>query len=245
MIPPALPFLTRLMGGFPQVLILFALVNLLMFPLVLAARSIKGTQQDPSVSSPLSRREILQDLGDRRVVLLLGSMLLLYSAHALVFFFLDGYGRSLGIAATGFFLTLSTLGEIGVRLGAGSFFDRGNKAALAALTMAGLAVVYILLALVTDGIPFFCIGLLLGLGWGIAMPVFNGLIFDVSPPRLRAFNTNLGLQMFQAGFFLGPFLGAPVAMNLGFPALFVLCALFSALSAAMAFLLGKDPERKP
>jgi predicted MFS family arabinose efflux permease len=111
--------------------------------------------------------------------------------------------------------------------------------------MTGLAVAYALLALVRETIPFFSIGLLLGLGWGIAMPVFNGLIFDVSPPRLRAFNTNLGLQMFQAGFFLGPFLGAPVAANLGFPALFLVCTLFSVLSAMMAFLLGNDPERKP
>lgn len=239
MIPPALPFLTRLAGGFPHVLILFALINLLMFPLVLAARSFRNGVGRQADSSPLSRQEILKDLRDPRVVLILAAMLLLYSAHALIFFFLDGYGRSLGILGIGFFLTLSTLGEIGVRLAAGSFFDRGNKASLAALTMAGLAVAYALLALVKESVPFFSLGLLLGLGWGIAMPVFNGLIFDVSPPRLRAFNTNLGLQMFQAGFFLGPFLGAPLAVNLGFPALFLMCAAFSLVSAAMAFLLKR------
>ncbi|MEW6666258.1 MAG: MFS transporter [Thermodesulfobacteriota bacterium] len=237
MIPPALPFLTRLAGGFPQVLILFALINLLMFPLVLAARSFKGTERDPTAASPLSRQEILRDLRDTRVVLILAAMLLLYSAHALIFFFLDGYGRSLGIEATGFFLTLSTLGEIGVRLAASSFFDRGNKASVAALTMTGIALAYALLSLVRESVPFFSLGLVLGLGWGIAMPVFNGLIFDVSLPRLRAFNTNLGLQMFQAGFFLGPFVGAPVTLNLGFPALFLMCAAFSLVSAALAFLL--------
>ena len=52
------------------------------------------------------------------------------------------------------------------------------------------------------------------------MPVFNALLLDVSGSRLRAFNTNLGMQMFQAGFFFGPFIGAPIVAGLGFSRLF-------------------------
>ena len=61
---------------------------------------------------------------------------------------------------------------------------------------------------------FFALGGLLGLGWGVVMPVLNALLFDRSRPKLRAFNTNLGLQMFQGGFFVGPLAGA-VALHRG------------------------------
>jgi len=166
-------------------------------------------------------------------------MLFLYSGHALVFFFLDGYGRSIGILDTGLFLTLSTMGEIGVRLAAGSRFDRMNKPRLIALTMLGLTLGYAALAHVPGETAFFGLGLLLGLGWGIAMPVCNGLIFDISSPRSRVFNVNLGLQMFQGGFFLGPFLGGPIVAHFGFPSLFHLCALLSLLSGGLVFILER------
>jgi hypothetical protein len=42
---------------------------------------------------------------------------------------------------------------------------------------------------------------------------------------------------------VGPFLGAPVAMNLGFPGLFAMCAFFSLVGAAVAFLLKRAIRR--
>jgi predicted MFS family arabinose efflux permease len=45
--------------------------------------------------------------------------------------------------------------------------------------------------------------------------------------------------MFQAGFFVGPFIGGFVVPHWGFPALFQLCALLSLLSAALTFVLGR------
>ena len=38
---------------------------------------------------------------------------------------------------------------------------------------------------------------------GVAMPLINALAFDLSTPRLRAYNSNLGMQMFQGGFSWG------------------------------------------
>jgi predicted MFS family arabinose efflux permease len=237
-VPPILPFLTRTLGGFTQVLIVFALITGLVFPLLARTRRSERSRRIGEARG-LSRAEIAEDLSDVMIVGLLLSMLFLYTGHALVFFFLDGFGRHMGIMGTGFFLTLSTVGEIGVRIAAGSLFDRFNKARLATFSMAGLAPVYILLAHVqADGL-FFLVGLLLGLGWGIAMPVFNALLFDISKPRLRAFNTNLGFQMFQGGFFLGPFIGAPIVARWGFGSLFEWCAIFSLASASLVFFIDR------
>lgn len=240
LVPPFLPFLGRLFGGFNQILLAFAALTLLMFPLIWAVDGKDGGQEGKKTASKLTGREIVEDLQDPRVLLLLISMLMLYCGHALIFFFLDGYGRAIGVAYAGVFLTLSTVGEIGVRVAAGAIFDRCDKIRLSIWTLAGLACCYLILAHVSGMWLFFTLGLLFGLGWGIAMPVFNGLMFDVSKPRFRAFNINLGMQMFQAGFFLGPIIGAPLLAQGGYGMIYHLCAGMSFL--AVIFMLA---ESKP
>jgi predicted MFS family arabinose efflux permease len=230
-VPPLLPFLSRAAGGFTGVLILFACITTLVFPLLAGLRPREGRI---SVGQHrLTLQEVREDLRHMPILFSLMAMLFLYSGHALVFFFLDGYGRSIGIADTGFFLTLSSLGEIGCRVVAGSRFDRAPKASLLTWTMVGLALGYGALAHVPGRIAFFGLGLALGIGWGIAMPVFNSLMFDISQPRFRAFNINLGFQMFQAGFFLGPFVGGPVVARAGFRSLYYAAAGLSLLSALL------------
>ena len=238
MIPPVLPFLTQGLGGFTHVLMLFAGITILVFPLVWGTGRAGIALESALPSKRLGRKDILEDLKNVVILSILAAMLLLYSGCALVFFFLDSYGRSIGIEGTGFFLTLSTIAEIGVRLVAGSFFDRFNKIRLATWTMAGLAISYVCLAHVPGRATFFALGVFLGLGWGVAMPVFSGLMFDISEAKFRAFNINLTMQMFQGGFFLGPFLGAPVVTHWGFTTLFYMSAVFSALSAGLIFHLG-------
>jgi predicted MFS family arabinose efflux permease len=239
MVPPFLPFLKMHLGGFSHVLLFFAALTLLIFPLVLtiADKGLeKGTQ---SGSQPLSGQEILGNLRDIRILRILAAMLLLYCGHALVFFFLDGYGRFLKVEYSGVFLTLSTVGEIGIRVIAGSVFDRMDKGRLAAWSLTALGLAYAVLASVSNQWVFFFLALIFGLGWGIAMPVFNGLMFDVSRPRFRAFNINLGLQMFQAGFFLGPLIGAPLLAGFGYRALYIFCAGTSLLAAVMVVHKGE------
>ena len=239
LIPPLLPFLTRRLGGLPGVLLLFAGITLVIFPLILGVpRARTGTESSLS-QGRLKGREVLDDVLDPNILVTLVAMLLLYIGHALVFFFLDGYGRSVWIRDTGFFLTLSTLGEIGVRLAAGPLFDRVKKARLAGWSLIGITLGYGALGFVSDRTLFFSLGVILGLGWGTAMPVMNGLMFDLSLPKFRAFNINLGLQMFQGGFFLGPIIGGPVVIHWGFPVLFQICAAFGFLCAGLLFHLER------
>lgn len=235
LVPPLLPLLESWLGNFNRMLLLFAALTLLMFPLILALGRKAPEKKDGALPAGLSGREILENLKDIRVIRILLAMLLLYCGHALVFFFLDGYGRSIGLVYAGIFLTFSTVGEIGVRVVAGGLFDRMDKAKLAGWSLVGLGMAYAVLALAPGKWGFFAIGLCFGLGWGVAMPVFNGLMFDVSKPRFRAFNINLGLQMFQGGFFLGPLIGAPILAGWGYAVLYYLCALMSLLAAVLMF----------
>ena len=241
-IPPFLPLLLDVFGGFPRVLLFFSAVIVLIFPLVSRAGNPDQFLAGQPEARRLSWADVLEDLKNPSVYQLLFAMLLLYSGYGLVFFFLDGYGRSLGIGHTGVFLTLATVGEISVRLAGGSFFDRIEKTRLLAGTLVGLACGYLLLARVPGETVFFCLGAVLGLGWGIAMPVFNGLMFDVSQPRFQAFNTNLGMQMFQGGFFIGPFAGGAVVARWGFSPLFFMCAVLSLLAAGLVLAMGRKRQ---
>ncbi len=242
-IPPILPLMDRLSGGFTNTLVFFSIITLLV---IFMLRWIRTPGSDSGKialnESSLSWTEVIGDLKDLRISALLVSMLFFYSTTAIVFFFLDAYGKALGIPSTGLFMSLATGGEIGIRVGAGSLFDRMNKPALTFFTMIMLCVSYFLLAHVGGSISFYTMGLVLGLGWGVAMPVFNGLMFDISEPRFKAFNMNIGLQMFQGGFFFGPFLGGPIVSGMGFKSLFYLCSIMSLISAILIIGLRRRKE---
>ncbi|MCU0580640.1 MAG: MFS transporter, partial [Desulfobacterota bacterium] len=265
-VPPVLKILMERLGGYPQVLIFFAGTMALIFPLIFVRGSGPGERTSPG---RLSRTEIRQNLQQRQILLILTAMLLFYSGYALVFFFLAGYARKLEISNPGLFFTLSTFGEIGIRLAASRFFDRVNKKAASGLTLLALAVGYLLLGRVEGAYGFFALGALLGLGWGVVMPVLNALLFDrsgpklrafnsnlglqmfqggffVGPdrsrPKLRAFNTNLGLQMFQGGFFVGPLAGAVALHRGGYEVLYLFCALLALAAAGLIYLTPVPKE---
>jgi predicted MFS family arabinose efflux permease len=243
LVPPLLPALETLTGGYSRILLLFAALTLCILPLIAFAAPPLADHADRQRPTPLTGRQIAEDLTDPRVLALLAAMLLLYGGHALVFFFLDGFGRSLGLTCAGLFMTMSTVGEIGIRVAAGQHFDRLAKTRLAIASLLALALLYILLPFAAGPLTFVALGLFFGLGWGVAMPVCNGLMFDISRPEFRAFNINLGLQMFQAGFFLGPIVGAPLIAGRGYPALFFAAAGISVAAAALLLLPGRPTIR--
>ncbi len=244
LVPPVVGGLTDRLGGYDHVLWLFGGIMVLMFPLLASAKSGRSTEECATGNSRLRGGEIMDNLKDPRIVLILLAMLFFFSGYALVFFYLSGYGKSVGIAGVGLFFTLSTVGEIGVRFLAGSLFDKTNKAILAAWSLVIVSIGYVLLGNRPSTTVFFSLGLFLGLGWGVIMPVLNGLIFDVSSPRYRPFNTNLGMQMFQGGFFIGPFIGGAILSVAGFQWVFHACAGLGLAAAGMAFLLAGQSCKK-
>jgi predicted MFS family arabinose efflux permease len=235
-LPPFLEILAQRLGGFIPVLNAAALLMLLIFPLLLAMKTAQGNSLGTS-GQRLSFHDLTENLKDRRVAILLVLMLLLYSSFTPVFFFLEGYAKKIAIPNPGLFFTLSTMTEISIRLFAGSLFDRMNKVLLIAGSLAAIGMGYLALAYLSGAIMLYCLGIFLGLGWGVVMPVLNAVMFDVSPPHLKGLNTNLGVQMFQGGFFVGPFIGGMVLAQGDFRELFSLCAVFAFVSVALTPLL--------
>ena len=220
-IPPLLGPLIHWAGTFDRVLDLSALVMFLAFPL------LSFIQDEPAETANhrdgMALAELGRNLSDPRVIVLLLLSLLVWTSFTPVFYFLKGYAEEIGIGNAGWFFTISTLMEISVRIVAGHLFDRVNKWLLLMVALAWLGAGNLILASSPGLVTFYAMSVFLGLGWGVAMPVLSGLVFDVSQPKFRALNTNLAMEMFQAGFFVGPIAGGAILVAWGYSALYYAC----------------------
>jgi MFS family permease len=175
-------------------------------------------------------------------LLLLWLSLVVWTSFTPVFYFLKEYGNIIGATNPGWFFTLSTFTEMGVRVVAGRLFDKLDKSRSLAYSLGWIVLGYIILAHLPDPTVFYVMGLFLGIGWGIAMPLLSGLMFDISRPEFRALNSNLAMEMFQAGFFFGPLLGGMILVHGGYGILFYACGAILAVSVPAAIFLGKRKE---
>ncbi len=235
-IPPLLEPAIRGLGGFLPALYLTALILGLIFPLLGLLRP-GGPGEASRQSYDISLQDVMGNIFNPKIGALLVISLLVFTAFTPVFYFLKGYGQKIGISNVGWFFTLSTVTEIGVRLLGGRLLDRWHKGRFLGVSLIGLAVAYGLFARVTGVKMFYLLALLFGLCWGVALPLLNGLLFDLSEPRLRPLNANLGLEMFQGGFFLGPLAGGWILYRFDYKALFDACALMILVAIGLVPLL--------
>jgi predicted MFS family arabinose efflux permease len=236
--PPILEPLIKILGGFIPVLHLTALLMVLVFPLLLFVKGAR-LEKDPPPSAKITRRDLIDNMKDPKIFSLLAISLLLYVAFTPVFYFLKAYGYEIGISNPGWFFTLSTFTEIAVRLFGGPFFDKMSKPRFLAYSLIGLVIAYLILANTSGMVLFYALGLLFGLCWGVAMPLLSGLLFDSSTARLRALNTNLGVEMFQGGLFLGPMIGGWILAAWDYKVLYYFCGALILLSLGLIPFLSK------
>ncbi|MEW6184109.1 MAG: MFS transporter [Thermodesulfobacteriota bacterium] len=243
-LPPLLDPLIRVGGGFRPVLFITAWLMVFTFPLLLQVKSQKGEIAETDLSKP-SWKDQKENLKDPRIFFLLLISLLVYSSFSPVFFYLKGFALKQGIPNPGWFFTLSTLMEIAVRVLGGSLLDRGSKVRTLLFSLSGLTAACFFLAHVSHPIAFWGLGFWFGIGWGVALPLLNGLIFDCSQPRFRALNTNLAMVMFQGGFFLGPLAGGWVLELWDYKGLYYTCGLMVLIAILLTLSLKKIKKEKP
>ncbi len=221
-VPPLVDPLSRAVGGYMNLLALAGLLMLPVFPLLTWARPTQTHATE--AQGRLRLGEIADNLKDLRISSLLVAYLFLITCFSAVFYFVEGFARSRGIAAAGLFFTFCTLAEIAARLFLGPWTDRASKPAIMLATGLWLAAGYSALAFIQNEAGLFLVATAYGLGWGLMMPVVNAMVFELSPPRLRPLNTNLAMESFQGGFMLGPLLGGVLIGGIGFGILFLVCA---------------------
>jgi predicted MFS family arabinose efflux permease len=237
-IPPLLSPLNQWLGGFREVLDLSALLMLLAIPLL---SLVHGPPSDGGgvAANPIHLRDLRQNLKDPRVLVLLWMSLVVWTTFTPIFYFLKEYGDSLGIPNPGWFFTLSTCTEMGVRVLAGPVVDRLDKTKILSFSLVWLGAGYLVMAHVSGPWLFYSMGFLLGIGWGVAMPLLSSLMYDISEPNFRALNSNLAMEMFQAGFFFGPLAGGLILAESGYSVLYYACGLLLLASVAVALQLRR------
>jgi MFS family permease len=178
--------------------------------------------------------EIRENLRLSAMGLLLGAGLLIYLAHATLFYFLKDLALRTGGGDVGLFFTLSMLTMIAVRALGGALFDRTDKRVVLQIGLVLLIPCFIALPQADVRAVFYLLAGLYGLCMGVALPLLNALIFSSSPPLLRGLNTNLALFSMDMAYFLMPYFGgALIAFGVGFEILFYHAALWTVLALAL------------
>lgn len=237
-VPPLAEVVRKIIPRYPDLLQITGLAMLLVIPLVLLVPSSKAAGEQ--AAAKISWREAKECLKDRRLFFVLLSALLMYVPFTTVFYFINSYANSLNIADAGLFFTVATSTEIGIRIVFGRYFDLLPKSRLLAGALFLLAAAYSVLTLVSAMSGLLLLAVAFGLGWGFAMPMVNSLLFDISKPAMRAFTANLGYEVFQGGFFLGPFTGAWMLQAFGYEGLFSACAVACLAGAALMLFFERD-----
>ncbi len=192
--------------------------------------------------------EIRENLRLRAVGFLLGAGLLIYLAHAALFYFLKDLALQTGGGDVGLFFTLSMVTMIGVRAFGGALFDKLDKLVVLQISLVLLIPCFITLPHADVRAVFYLLAGVYGLCMGVSLPLLNALLFSASPPLLRGLNTNLSLFTLDMAYFLMPYLGGLlIAFGAGFGLLFYVAAGFVVLSLMFIMNLShrqKNPANK-
>ncbi|OPY68237.1 MAG: Major Facilitator Superfamily protein [Syntrophorhabdaceae bacterium PtaU1.Bin034] len=232
LVPPAVGFVMARNVQFPGVLAGFAVLMLLSIPIVLLVGPRSHLSGSDKGAATPGFEGLLKSLRNGAVCALLMVNMLFYVAYTIVFFYIAGFGRHIGIERPELFFTIATALMIAVRLCASHLFDRRDKFSLAVRCLAGLSIAFLAL-IYARGSGFYALAVAFGLGWGVVMPLLNALVFDVSLPAFRGLNLNLTLIAMQAAFFLGPLAGGFILGVWSYAALFCLCFLLTLIAVIL------------
>ncbi|MHB8769992.1 MAG: MFS transporter [Syntrophales bacterium] len=187
--------------------------------------------------------EIRDNLRLKAVGMLLGAGLVIYLAHAALFYFLKDLALQTGGGDVGLFFTLSMVAMIAVRVFGAALFDRLDKLIVLRISLVLLVPCFIALPQAQVRMAFYLLAGAYGLCMGVSLPLLNALLFSASPPLLRGINTNLSLFTLDMAYFLMPYFGGLlITFGAGFEFLFyvaagfVLCSFLLIMNLSHSFI---------
>ncbi|MBG0775924.1 MAG: MFS transporter [Desulfovibrionaceae bacterium] len=207
-LPPVVERLLPLAGSEPRVYALFAPALLLGLPVLpYLRRRVRLLDRDGL--APCRRptlADIRADLRSPGVARLLVANGLVFTATTVVFFFMKDRLTVLDMRNEGLFFSVSTAATVGVRVFCGRLLDRIDRFVMLLAMLLALAAVFVLFSLAGSGVALLVLAGAYGICLGFAVPQLNAAMFEISPPPLRGFNTNLMLFTMDAGYVFGPVL---------------------------------------
>ena len=218
---------------------LFSVLSLFMITILRGRFRRSFEHADDTIMRRPTLPEIRENFRQRPVVLLLVTGLLIYLAHATVFYFIKDLALETGMGHVGIFFSVSMAAIIATRVAGGPVFDRYSKRLL---LLAGIIIVALCLAFLPHGssrTALCLLAALYGLAVGVMLPMFNALLFSASPPALRNLNTNMAMFTLDAGYFIMPYIGGMlIAAGAVFSILFYVSAGFACAAFLIVLAIG-------
>ncbi len=209
---------------------------------------IRPQMSDPDTGVDKAGQQSSLDNGARRrnlmrkpVISILIVNAIYFTIFTALFYLFEGFAVQRGIQNTGLFFSTQMGVMITIRLVGGRIFDTVSKLALVIIALLGTGAGFGLLLLVRDPAWILPIAVVFGMGMGLCVPPLNSLMYLVSQPQYRGYNSNMMMLSIHFGSFMGPFAGGWIIDAGGYDS-FLTCAIFITVGAAVLFFVV-NPEK--
>lgn len=207
---------------------------------------VRTPRKEPVVREPISLDRFILLKGIPAGV----SLLLLSIPYGMTTTYVAMYAKQIGIqASSGLFFTCMAVGMAISRLFSGRQVDKGKVVETIRLGMYMVLPCYFLLAAcyfligIHSGattLLFFCIALMLGVGFGTMFPAFNTLFVNLAPNNKRGTATSTYLTSWDVGIGTGIIVGGYVAQFTSFNVIY-LCGACLVVFSTIYFIKKVSP----
>ena len=209
---------------------------------------IKLQQSDQDAGTDKVSSQVAFDNGERRrnlmrkpVISILIVNAIYFTIFTALFYLFEGFALQRGIKNTGLFFSTQMGVMIAIRLVGGRIFDTVSKFVLVIIALLGTGAGFGLLLLARDPVWILPIAVVFGMAMGLCVPPLNSLMYLVSQPKYRGYNSNIMMLSIHFGSFMGPFAGGWIIDAGGYD-IFLTCAIFITVGAAALFFF-LNPEK--
>ena len=187
--------------------------------------------------------DVVTNLKTPGIGIILGANFCFFVSSTTIFYLIKDFAPTIGVSNAGMFFTVSTVAVIVMRMGGSGFFDRVDKKNVL-LGAGGLFCMALFAFGHLYGQTLFLLNAAIyGACLGVILPLLNASMFLVSAPNMRGLNTNLMLFMMDAGYVVGPFMGASI-MGGGY-SYSVLFGVAACCSLMGVFCVARLPRLQP
>jgi len=205
--------------------------------LVLAFSRLRAIAHQPAVT-PVEPKSSWRWLGQPLAIAVLLAPLLVAVGSGTIGSYIPLYGMGFGMTETdaGAIITAVYASSAALRAPAGRLSDRVDRKLMLTAGV-GLSAIAVSLFAFFHGLPqFITIGIVFGIGMGIAMPASLVMAADFSSAGGRGVAMAIPTCFFQVGLALGPTIMGSVAQTSGYKTMFLACA--ASLVLGLLVMLG-------
>lgn len=161
--------------------------------------------------------------------------------YGMVVSFVVLYGKEINVATPGYFFIFMAIGVGVARLISGKLIDKGKIHIVAIVSLTILILGFAAFSIFHNAAIFFFMALIIGIGFGISVPVFQYIFVNVAPHNMRGTATSTYLTSFDLGVGIGTLSAGFIASHVNLAAAYLVGAGCCSLSL-LTYLFWAKPS---